>query len=253
MSLFQEIVDDIIQDIKDKKFLKPFVEYCKDTKSKIIPIRFFRPDGKTERPDGVYVAKGMLWNAIHKNKNSFHRANLKEKISDNQWRLSDYKGGIIVFATSVNAVVDDMHLGKIQTKLKKVYYSMLNRIFRNKYLKNIIEKWNASLKPEDFDAWAIGNTTVGNFFTGKYYSNGQEYNDTSTCIEINDIPSEILLILATEICRQFKQREVLVKDFNTNKIFLCNADEIEGISSKDKIKNAAKDLENLKNINKKTK
>lgn len=253
MSLLQEIVDDIIQDISDKKILKPLVEYCEDTKSKIIPIRFFRPDGKTERPDGVYVAKGMIGNAIYKNKNSFHRANLKEKISDNQWKLSDYKGGVIVFAISINAVVDDMHLDKIQTKLKKVYHSMLNRIFRNKYLKKVIEKWNASLNPEDFDNWAIENITVGNFFTGKYYSNGQEYNDTSTCIEINDIPSEILLILATEICRQFKQREVLVKDFNTNKILLCNVDEIEGISSKDKINNAAKDLKKLKNINKKAK
>jgi hypothetical protein len=54
-----------------------------------------------------------------------------------------------------------------------------------------------------------------------------------------------LLLFAIELCRAFKQESVLVKDFNTNRIFLVDGDEIPGNIREEKIDNAAK--ENCKN------
>lgn len=86
-----------------------------------------------------------------------------------------------------------------------------------------------------------------------YFDGNKVYNDKSTSLEINDISSEMLLLFAIEICKTFRQDSVLIKDFNKNKFFLCDSEEVEGEIPEEKIKNASKDLVNLKNVNTKTK
>ena len=48
------------------------------------------------------------------------------------------------------------------------------------------------------------------------------YDENSQTIEVNGISSEGLIFLAEEICKEFQQETVLVKDLNLNKIFLVN-------------------------------
>lgn len=218
---------------------------------KITEIKYFRPDGKSHAPDGIYVAKGSLYREIIKNNNSFIRNNkltesfLFEKIAPNQYRLDKYQGGMIVFATSVNAVIDKQETNKIKAFLQKTYYSLMNYAFKDKKLNALVIQWNKEFGQDD--NYLIGNFTVGNFFKGKYIGNNNEiYNDRSTSIEINDIPSEMLLLFAIEICKEFKQETVLVKDFNTNKIFLVDDEGIEGDSPQNRIDNANKELQKLK-------
>jgi hypothetical protein len=63
----------------------------------------------------------------------------------------------------------------------------------------------------------------GNFFKGKYIDvAGNEYTEKSTSIEILGGSSEVLVRLATEIARAFKQEAVLLKDYNTGKNILID-------------------------------
>jgi hypothetical protein len=66
---------------------------------------------------------------------------------------------------------------------------------------------------------------------------------------LGGVPSEMLLLFAIEICKEFKQETVLVKDFNTNKIFLVDDEGIEGNNPQQKIVNSAKELEKVQNLN----
>jgi hypothetical protein len=69
----------------------------------------------------------------------------------------------------------------------------------------------------------IGAFSIGNFFSGRYIGdNGKVFDESSLSIEINGISSKGLIYLAEEIAREFNQETVLVKDLNSNKIFLVN-------------------------------
>ena len=48
------------------------------------------------------------------------------------------------------------------------------------------------------------------------------YTEKSTNIEILGVSSEVLVRLATEIAREFKQEAVLLKDYNTGKNILID-------------------------------
>lgn len=220
-------------------------------------VKYFRADAKEGKPDGIFIAKGAIYRQIKENERKFiHNEDkslkesfLHEKISDEQYRLTDYKGGMIVFATSVNSVVDKIEKNKIKAFLKKTYYSVMNYISKDTKINKMIQRWNTEFK--DTPEYTIGNVTIGKFFKGRYFDGNKIYNDTSTSIEIDDIPSELLLLFAIRLCEEFKQDTVLVKDFNTNKIFLVDSEKIPGETPEEQIENTAKELIKVKNINKK--
>lgn len=131
---------------------------------------------------------------------------LIEGISPDQYGLDKYKGGCIVFSTDVN-------VGKntIIKWFKNKWKSLMNRFKKDKKLTDIISK----IKD-------IGAFSIGNFFKGRYISNGKTFDEKSTSIEVLGIPSEILIRLATEIAKAFKQETVLLKDYNTGKNLLID-------------------------------
>lgn len=220
----------------------------------ITEIQYFRPDGSNQKPDGVYLMKASLYNAIYKNNYSFARQNLTESflhedINSFQGGYEKYKGGMIIFATSVNSVIDDIEPNKFKGFFKKLYYSITNHISKDKMLIDLIKQWNKDFGPNAENL--IGGFSIGNFFKGKYIDpkTNQLYNDTSTSIELGGIPSELLLVFAIELCKKFKQKDVLVKDFNTDKIFFVNSDDIRGNSPAEKLVNATEELNKLERIN----
>lgn len=156
---------------------------------------------------------------------------------------------MIVFSMDVNAIIDGLEKNKIKAFLKKKYYSVMNRASKYRIVNNLISQWNKDFA--NVDDMYIGALTIGNNFKGKYIGdNNKIYNEKSTSIELGGVPSELLLLFAIELCRAFKQESVLVKDFNTNRVFLVDGDEIPGNTSEEKIDNAAREIAKTKNLNK---
>jgi len=68
------------------------------------------------------------------------------------------------------------------------------------------------------DKYELPGYTVGKNFKGSYIGkNGLSFNEKSFTIDIAGVDSDALVLMATEICREFKQETVMVRDFNKNK------------------------------------
>lgn len=200
-------------------------------------IENFHPDGKDEPTSGSYYQKGGYWKEVNQNVNSFinnsrdyylidENFELTEAIHGEQYGLSDYRGGMIIFSTDVNAL--DVSKSKIKNWIAKTILTAKNRFFVRKKLSKLVKKFNDFLNKklgdknlEDY----IGSFSIGNFFKGRYVGdNGKIFNEKSISIELGGISFEGLIYFAEEIARDFLQETVLVKDFNHNKIFLVNGE-----------------------------
>ena len=224
----------------------------------ITEITYFRPDGKNCPPTGICYYKAGIYKDIEKNNNAFIRQSLSESFltekvrkPKDQYGFSKYRGGMIVFSTDVNAVIDNAEKNKIKAFLKKIYYTTMNHISKYSMIDKLIKQWNNEFA--NIDDFYLGALTIGNNFKGKYQSNNKIYNERSTSIELGGVPSEMLLLFAIELCKAFKQESVLVKDFNTNRTFLVDDDDIPGQTTDEKIKNAAKEIVKSKKLNSKAK
>lgn len=130
--------------------------------------------------------------------------------------MSEYRGGIIVFSTDVNAI--ELDRNKILNKIKQIITTYKNRFNRGTIIHNIVNKFN------DKGGEYIGAYSVGNFFKGKYVGdNGEMYNERSLAVEINGLSSDSLLTVAEMIAQEFMQETVLVKDLNKNKIYTADS------------------------------
>ena len=215
---------------------------------KIKEITYFRPDGKDCLPSGINYYKAGMYKEMEKNRNSFIRqplteSFLTEKVRDpkDQYGFSKYRGGMIVFSTNVNAVIDNAEKSKIKAFLKKLYYTTMNHISKYSMINNLIQQWNKEFA--DIDDFYLGALTIGKNYQGRYVGdNNKIYNEKSTSIELGGVPSEMLILFAVELCKMFKQESVLVKDFNTNRIFLVDPEYIPGNTTQEKIQNAAKEV-----------
>lgn len=134
-----------------------------------------------------------------------------EGIAPEQYELDKYKGGIVVFSTDVNA--SDINKNKVKNFIMKKYLTLVNRFMKNKKLTDIVTKKFAG---------KINAFSIGNFFKGRYVSGDKIFDEKSTSIEILGIDSNVLIRLATEIAREFKQETVLLKDFNTGRNILID-------------------------------
>lgn len=70
------------------------------------------------------------------------------------------------------------------------------------------------------------------------------FNDKSLALEINGLSLKGLLRLAEYISQEFLQETVLVKDLNTNKIYLANSKPFSG--NEDDLKNCLNNEINIK-------
>lgn len=194
-------------------------------------IKYFHPNGKT-MPNGSHYQRGGFLYECKKNANSFK---LDEGVHGTQYGMADYRGGIIVFSTDVNAV--ELDKNKLLNKIKQIITTYKNRINKGSIIHNVMNKFNQQ------GGEYIGAYSVGNFFKGKYVGdNGEMFNEKSLSVEINGLSSEALLNIAEMIAKDFMQETVLVKDLNNNKIFMADTIPMPNNTTLDK---------ELNNVNKK--
>jgi hypothetical protein len=118
----------------------------------------------------------------------------------------DNPGGIIIFSTDLNST-----LGNAETFIDKVKF-----FFDSKW-KTILNRLNVSerLRKILLNKYKLVGYTLGKNYTGFYTSkNGLSFNEKSFTIDIAGVDSDALVLIASEICREFKQESVMVRDFN---------------------------------------
>jgi hypothetical protein len=120
----------------------------------------------------------------------------------------DEKGGIIVFSTDVNAIKSSDN--RLVNWLKNKVETYKNRFSYNKKINTVINKHE--------DVYGI---TIGNFVKGRYKADdGSMYDEKSMSIEIIGVSTETLNSIAEDLAKEFKQETVLVKNYETNLIYL---------------------------------
>lgn len=102
--------------------------------------------------------RGGFLTECYRNANKF----VTEGIAGEQYGLANYRGGIIVFATSVNSV--ELSKNKFANKAKQLWISFLNMACKDSKLKKCIDKYNTDKAHSDD---VIGAFSVGNAFKGK--------------------------------------------------------------------------------------
>lgn len=141
---------------------------------------------------------------------------IKEGLHDEQW-FSEHKGGMIIFSTTFNIDSDE---GNLFTKFLKwfqmKYISLVQMMAKDKKTKKILSA------NEDVVGW-----TLGNFYKGRYkdFSSDRIFDENSTTVEILGISSGNLIDISTQICKEFNQQTVLLKDYNSGKILVINQEE----------------------------
>jgi len=119
------------------------------------------------------------------------------------------KGGIITFSTVVNAL--ELDKNKLINFIKQKVVTINNKLKANKKVDDIAQNY-------DLAGW-----TVGHYLNGRYTAaNGAVFDEKSLSVEIIGIDSNTLLQIAEDLCAAFTQESVLVKDYNTNKIFFAD-------------------------------
>lgn len=191
---------------------------------KIKSIKYFRNDGLNIRPTGMTC--GWINAQIWKNENGFlnkpmTNSYILNDISNLRYGFSDYRGGMIVFSDKMKKI----KLENINDILKGIYKnSMLMTVSTHNKTNNAIKKWRQSIVLKSL---YVGGYTIGKNFIGEYtdINNEINFNKNSVTIELGGIPTEMLFIFGSELCKIYKQPSLLVKDFNTNKNYLIDSEE----------------------------
>lgn len=119
--------------------------------------------------------------------------------------------GAIVFSTDVNSI----ELSKCGFKdwLVQKYNTLTNRFKLRKILDSL---W----KKNDINAWTAGRGFRG-IYTGK---NGKIFDEKSIVINIVGQKFRKVVKVAKEICEEFNQECVMVKDCETNQVYFIDKD-----------------------------
>jgi hypothetical protein len=154
--------------------------------------------------------EGMKWNGAfsgdHQNREYYNiSGQLFESITHEFEK--GFKGGMVVFSTEVNAVYNKS--GFFKSKVK----TLINALRKNKKLSDLLSNF------EEVIAYSVGN-----FFRGKYFDRetGKTYDEKSLSVEIIGIPPQILTKIAESIAKDFEQKEVLVKEYDSGRIFMVD-------------------------------
>jgi hypothetical protein len=126
-------------------------------------------------------------------------------------------GGMIIFSTDLNSTLANAEtfIEKVKFFFESKWKTFLNRLDVSKRLKKIL-----------LDKYKQPGYTLGKNFRGAYKGkNGITFNEKSFTIDIAGIDSDILILIAAQICREFKQESVMVRDFNKTKVYFVNDEE----------------------------
>lgn len=125
-------------------------------------------------------------------------------------------GGTIIFSTDLNSTLANAEgfFDKVRFFFQSKWETFLNRLNVSTRLKEIL------LKKYKLPGYTMGKNFRGSY-TGK---NGITFDEKSFTIDIAGVDSDALKLMATEICREFKQEVVMVRDFNDNatKVYFVN-------------------------------
>ncbi|MCQ2191642.1 MAG: hypothetical protein MJZ23_02100 [Paludibacteraceae bacterium] len=167
-------------------------------------IKYFHPSGRI-MPNGCHYQRGGFLKECKENKNMFIIDGISRSSQNDKTK---YRGGIIVFAT-------DSCDNDIDSKMVQV-------------ISSLADKWNLMSINDSIDldskagANCTGTYSTGHFFRGRYVGkNGETYNGDSVCVTVNGLSSCNLLTLAGKMTMSLKH-PVLVKDLNSDKIYLAD-------------------------------
>lgn len=156
---------------------------------------------------GAYSLSRYLNRAIAYNKNKVIAVSEAIQFEPD----SDHKGGMIIFSTEVNA--ESMSNNRLVNFLKQKFASFKNRLYSYKKIDNIANNYN------------LVGWTVGKFLSGRYTAkNGKTYSEDSLSVEIIGINTDELNNIAEDLCIEFLQESVLIKNYNENRIYFIDAE-----------------------------
>ena len=126
----------------------------------------------------------------------------------------DDSSGLITFSTDLNftLVEAETFIDKVKFFFDSNLKAFLNRQNVRGRLKNIIVDKNIQSE----------YTLSRNLFSAHKSKNGITLYKKSYTITIESVDSDVLILISTEICKEFKQETVMVRDFNKNKVFFIN-------------------------------
>jgi hypothetical protein len=160
--------------------------------------------------ENAYSASKFLYKAIKVNPNKIIESNVISEGIEFEPAETE-QGGIIIFSTEVNAI--ELAKNKFINWIKQKVESLKNKFQSYKKIDELAKKY-------DLVGW-----TVGKFLSGRYTGrDGKIYDENSLSVEVVGIDTETLISLAEDICREFDQESVLVKDYNNKKILFVNGD-----------------------------
>lgn len=164
--------------------------------------------------DGQSVNGQVLWkphSMTEYHKHSLACVPYAVKLSEATIEEFEHKGGQIVFSTDVNATAQGKGiLGRLGAFVKRTVETTLNRLFAKKKVKDI-------MKAKDIYAYSIGN-----FFRGNYYDKAanKQWSEKSLAVEIIGVSPDVLQELGQAIMSEFDQQSVLIKEYDTGRIYL---------------------------------
>jgi hypothetical protein len=160
--------------------------------------------------ENAYSASKYLYKAIRINPNKIiDKSIINEAIEFEP--AENEQGGMIIFSTEVNAI--ELSKNKFINWIKQKVETIKNK-FKS------YDKIDTLAKKYDLVGW-----TVGKFLNGRYTGrDGKIYDENSLSVEVVGIDSTTLINIAEDICREFNQESVLVKNYNTKKILFVNGE-----------------------------
>ena len=126
----------------------------------------------------------------------------------------DDSSGLITFSTDLNftLVEAETFIDKVKFFFDSNWKAFLNRQNVKGRLKNILVDNNIQSE----------YTLSRNLFSAHKSKNGITLYKKSYSMTIEGVDSDVLILIATEICKEFKQETVMVRDFNKNKVYFIN-------------------------------
>jgi len=171
-------------------------------------VKYFHPSGRS-LPNGSNIQRGGFLNECRQNKNAY---TLDESV---QHGLAKFKGGVVTFPADINTV--QMDSDALANEIKQGVETFRKQFGKNK-LNKVVGIFTHS--EEEY----IAACSVGYFFHGSYLGdNGAVYNERGMSVEVNGLSSRSLVKLAGYMAKLLRQETVLVKDLNTEKIFLVTS------------------------------
>jgi hypothetical protein len=126
----------------------------------------------------------------------------------------DDSSGLITFSTDLNftLVEAETFIDKVKFFFDSNWKAFLNR-------QNVRGRLNKILVDKNIQS---EYTLSRNLFSAHKSKHGITLYKKSYTMTIESVDSDVLIIIATEICKEFKQETVMVRDFNKNKVYFIN-------------------------------